>query len=425
MTRGRVCIVTPGYISSTPRVVREANALSAAGLDVRVVFTQGQLEQVRAFDAETLRNVPWQWEAFGWSDTRQSERRAFHLTRFRHKGAGLLARALPAGPIVSRAEGRTYPELTKLATAKPADLFIGHYPVGLAAAANAARKHGSRLGFDVEDLYADTHTPTTESLRARRRVLSIERRYVPGCSHISAVSAPVRKAFSDRYGCAAPVLMHNCCEWAERALLDGGRRDRSAAGGVSMYWFSQTIGLNRGLQDAIRALASVPESLHLHLRGAVTDDVARALIGLARESGVESRVHLHGSEPPRSMLSRAAEHEIGLALEPGDTPNNRLTVSNKLFTYLMAGCAVVASDTEGQRSVMTTCADAGVLYQPGDVRALATHLNAWLARPDLLARARASALEAARLRWNAEVESRALVNAVLRVLDQPSRGDTR
>ena len=125
------------------------------------------------------------------------------------------------------------------------------------------------------------------------------------------------------------------------------------------------------------------------------------------------------------MLSRAAEHEIGLALEPGDTPNNRLTVSNKLFTYLMAGCAVVASDTEGQRSVMTTCADAGVLYQPGDVRALATHLNAWLARPDLLARARASALEAARLRWNAEVESRALVNAVLRVLDQPSRGDTR
>ena len=51
----RICIVTPGYISSTPRVVREADALSAAGYDVRVVFTQGHLENVRGFDEALMR----------------------------------------------------------------------------------------------------------------------------------------------------------------------------------------------------------------------------------------------------------------------------------------------------------------------------------------------------------------------------------
>lgn len=48
---GRVCIVTPGYISSTPRVVKEAEALSQAGYRVRVVFSQGDLERARQHDS--------------------------------------------------------------------------------------------------------------------------------------------------------------------------------------------------------------------------------------------------------------------------------------------------------------------------------------------------------------------------------------
>src|SRR4029079_12569553 len=72
--RRRICIVTPGYIASTPRVVREADALSEAGFDVRVVFTQGQLEYVRAFDAGVLQDRPWRSAAFKWSSSRSDER---------------------------------------------------------------------------------------------------------------------------------------------------------------------------------------------------------------------------------------------------------------------------------------------------------------------------------------------------------------
>jgi len=38
-----VVIVTPTYLSSNPRVVKEADALANAGLRVCVVFSQGQL----------------------------------------------------------------------------------------------------------------------------------------------------------------------------------------------------------------------------------------------------------------------------------------------------------------------------------------------------------------------------------------------
>ena len=50
-----ICIVTPGYISSTPRVMKEADALAEAGFRVRVVFSQGDLADIRRHDQLVLR----------------------------------------------------------------------------------------------------------------------------------------------------------------------------------------------------------------------------------------------------------------------------------------------------------------------------------------------------------------------------------
>ena len=52
--------------------------------------------------------------------------------------------------------------------------------------------------------------------------------------------------------------------------------------------------------------------------------------------------------------------DVGLALERPENANYSRTVTNKLFSYLLAGLAVAASDTPGQRQVMSQVPNAGI-----------------------------------------------------------------
>ena len=416
-TPRRVCIVTPGYIASTPRVVREADALAEAGFDVRVVFTQGQLEHVRALDDQVVRNRSWRHAAFRWSSTRSDERWAHVRSGVRHRVAlALPASAWSLAGVVERAEGRVYPELGDLAAAEAADLYIGHYPAGLAAACRAARRHGALVAYDVEDLYADTFPDTPEWAVARARIITLERRYVPRCAYVSAVSQPVADAFAARYATRAPIVVHNCHPWRERAALNGAILDRRGPA-LSLYWYSQVVGLDRGLQDAIRAAGRLPDAPQIHFRGTVSADVRESLSRLAGECGVAGSLHFHEQCDPGDLLARAAEHDIGLALEFDQALNRQLAVTNKIFLYLTAGLAVGATDVPGQRVVLEAAPGAGALYPPGNSDALAALLSTWQRDPAALARAKAASLAAARTRWNAELEEAKVVAEVSALLD--------
>lgn len=410
--RRRICIVTPGYISATPRVVREADALSAANFDVRVVCTQGHLTDVRAFDRAVLAGRAWQAAIFRWSKDERDERWAFYRTGLRQRAVRAVARAASGvGGLTERAEGRAFPELAKLAARQPADLYIGHYPTGLAAARWAADRHGAEVGYDVEDLYADTFADSAHWAASRSRILTIEQRHVSGCCYISAVSAPVADVFRARYLVARPAVVHNAHPWSDRAGLDGAVKERQGPA-LSLFWYSQTVGLDRGLQDAIRAMGRAGVPLQLHLRGFVDPAVKAEFTRLALECGIPNALHFHPACAPSELLSRAVEHDVGLALEMGDSLNRKLTVTNKLLLYLVAGLAVVASDLPGQRSVMTTCPDAGVLWRPGDIEAMAQQLRLWSASRGALRAAKDAALAAGRDRWNWEHEAAGLVAVV-------------
>src|SRR6185436_6072811 len=112
-------------------------------------------------------------------------------------------------------------------------------------------------------------SPETEKTRAR--IVRLEQRYVPHCAYVSAVSAPVAAVFAERFGRETPGVVHNCHAWAERQAIDGQTRQRRDSS-MSLYWFSQTVGLDRGLQDAIRAAGLLRPAPHIHLQGSVQDD---------------------------------------------------------------------------------------------------------------------------------------------------------
>jgi glycosyltransferase involved in cell wall biosynthesis len=85
-------------------------------------------------------------------------------------------------------------------------------------------------------------------------------------------------------------------------------------------------------------------------------------------------------------------------------------VTNKIFSYMLAGLAIVATDTAGQREVMSQAPEAGILYPAGDAKSLRAALKGWIGARAKLGRMQQAAWEAARARFCWEVEQRKLLD---------------
>lgn len=416
MNKKTVCIVTPDYINSNPRTVKEADALHQAGFNVRVVFSQGNLENIRIFDKILLKEKQWKWDIVGWSPFRKEERILYYKSKLRfHIAKRLHPLFWQFAKLAEYAEGRVYKELAKACVSEKADIYIGHYPAGLAAAAFAAFKRGAKLGYDVEDLYTEEQIPPMR----KRRIELIERRYLPHCSYVTVASELFADEMVKRYSISPPLVIYNVFPWAERENLDGKVKDRQGDP-LSLYWFSQTIGENRGIEDAIRAAGLLEGRVQIHLRGNIlSESVRNKFIVLARECRVEKFIYFHLPVPPKEILSRITEHDIGLALEQPVSLNRMLCITNKIFYYQLAGLAIAATDTPGQKHIISNYSpEAGFLYKPGDYQALADNLNKLISNPDKLRLCKQAALKAAQERWNWEIESRKFIENISRLLEE-------
>jgi glycosyltransferase involved in cell wall biosynthesis len=112
--------------------------------------------------------------------------------------------------------------------------------------------------------------------------------------------------------------------------------------------------------------------------------------------------------PQAELFKIASMNDIGLALETGKDLNNGIALSNKIFTYLLAGNAIIFSDTDAQRQFYEENTEVGLLYHSGDVESLQKLLSRILANPEMVDDMKRNALRAATERHNWEMESQKL-----------------
>ena len=396
--RARVCLVTTGHPATNPRLVKEADALSGAGYAVRVVACSFLPWAARA-DAE--------FAARAWSVERvrfgaMAPRVTGIWQRVRRRVAGRLVEVFGfRAAIAERALHYVVPELARVAAREPADLFIAHNLAALPAAAAAARRHSARLGFDAEDFHRGQYAQPEGSDYAL--TCWAEERYIPACDYVTAASEGIAAAYADALSIPLPATIDNVFPLSEREASVSGLEVEKTEGTRTLYWFSQTIGPGRGLEDALAALPLLDTDIHVALRGRWADGYEAAFLSRADMLGVRDRVRWLAPVPPGELVARTAQHDVGLALEPGSSVNNRVAGSNKIFTYLLAGIPAVATDTEGQRRICAHAPVATRLVRPGDVDGLAGAVRALLAEGKA-ARAAAERAAAERFNWERERE---------------------
>jgi len=149
---------------------------------------------------------------------------------------------------------------------------------------------------------------------------------------------------------------------------------------LRLYWFSQTIGPGRGLEDVVSAMALAAVPGELHLRGLAIAEYVERLRRLAAQGASRLLIVPHAPAPPDTMVGLCADHDVGLSLERGPVLNKLLCLSNKALTYVLGGLAVVLTDTPGQRPLAQDLGEGSLLYAPGDVASLAAGFSATATR---------------------------------------------
>ena len=406
----RILILIGGHLSTAPRAQKEARALMEAGHEVEargIWFDERAAAEDLAMTARTGIRFASALD-FRPGPGRFYLRFAVRLrARFARKKFGRTGGFSPA------LLGYGAKELLAAALLHRADLTIVHSEAGLWAGRELLRR-GLRVGIDFEDWFSHDLPPAARRERPVDVLEDLERTAARGARYVLAPSRAMAHALAQNYSIAPPAVVYNSFPSAEYSRIDGLHKDRSDPAILSVHWFSQHLGPDRGLELLFAALPLLKNPVQIYLRGACSPATRRWLNDSISPS-CRARVTLLPLVSGAELLSRIAEHDVGLALETNSIPSRDLSISNKLFQYLQAGLAVIATNTRGQREVLQPCGEAATLLPQSSARLLAEKIDLFAAQPELLAQARPAALRAAKaFCWERQKET--LVQAAARAL---------
>ncbi len=398
-----VGLVLSGHVASCPRAVKFADALSGHGYVVRVFAIQHS-EWVSALDAALLASRPWAAtlvpHPHGWRRRVLAAEQRLALAAWRC--------GVRTDGIAEHSEARWVRPLVAAARRFRPRAWIGFNVPGMLAVDRLARITGAHLVVDVEDDHVGIYPNDAKAERSRleRLLQPVLRR----STHRITTSEEMATVLARRYGGDFQIL-HNVPMIDESAVLPFQERRRS------LYWCSQTVGPDRGLEEFLPVFARLPEDLALTLLGRVDDEFRRDYLARAATAGIApERIVFQPPVPPGQMMAAARPNLLGLALENCRTENHRCCLANKIFEYLAAGLPVVFSDTPAQARLAAELGDAACLIDLGHPEESAARVRALLDDRQRCARAGAAALAAARSRYCWQVEQEQLLTALAPLL---------
>jgi len=411
----RVAILTAASLSQNPRAFKEAETFAHAGFEVVVYGASSDADQLQT-DVELADRHSFSFRSVVpvgrgakpallsiWRRIRT--RAGIDLSRYFH-----IENAWQLGPAVV--------ELAKQARKAKADYYIAHLEQGLWVGVQLCRS-GCRVGIDMEDWYSEDLLPEARKSRPLQLLRGLERELLTRGAHATCPSLAMSDALAREFGCHKPTVVYNAFPWSDRQFIDGLSKDRGDCGLPSIHWFSQTLGHGRGLEDLIAALPFLNHEAQIHIRGKPVIGFESWLTHRIPEPW-RGRIKIHPLVSNAELLSRIAEHDIGFA---GETPlirSREVTITNKILHYLLAGLAVVASETAGQREVAMQSSGGVFLYPSGNPSALAACLDALLRSTEALRGAKCAALAAAERTFCWERQERSLVEAINCPLRSPA-----
>lgn len=318
------------------QVVNTVRALAELGMDVDLCHAPGGGDPFEASDLARPRNVlltplsrnlPWPLEGI-------------HSNRF---FAARLARHLRTRP----------PDAIMVRHLKIAQSLLERFP-------------RIPLLYEAHEVFADT-VPA----RRQAQTAALERLVVQGAQAVVANSRATAERLRERYDPLRSIaVIPNGVEF--RSLIP--EKDWARCGGRIVYAGS-FFGW-KGVDDLVAAARELP-GFNITLLGGDEESIGR-LRGKMTAGG--AKLEFPGRVSPQ-RVAQALDEACIAVLPNRDDPDSAFTSPIKLFEYMAAGCAIVASDLPAVREILAE--DEAVWVRPGDPQSLAAALRRLAADPDL------------------------------------------
>jgi glycosyltransferase involved in cell wall biosynthesis len=401
-----ILIVTTGQPSSNPRMLKEYFTLKKEGYAVKVIYAfwadwafykDEGLFAGREIDKKDFILA---------GGSPHFKKTTFFFSRIFFALWGILRRLhLPIPEEWSFCRPAFF--LERAAKKIRADVYIGHNMGALPAIVKAAKKYKARCIFDAEDFHRgeDRDVSTPHAVLGR----AMEDKYMPECDQATAASPLIAAAYSRLFPAIRWTVVNNVfsVKYLQPPAADERPDDNEELG---VFWFSQLVGPDRGLELFVEAMNSLPACrITLHLMGDCPAAFKQKLMAASR---FPQQLFFIDPVSPDEIFSMAAAFDIGLASELPDSANRNVCLTNKIFTYLLAGNCLLASDTDAQRQFLESYPDIGLLYRYNDAASLAGRLQQLYDDRNFLRQCRKAALELASTKFNWEKESATFLGMV-------------
>lgn len=394
----KITLITTGQPSTNPRLIKETEFLIAEGHDVKVIYCFYQ-HWAEEFDDYIINRNP---DAYHFCGGHPEKAKLLYLkTRLRQKACNLLARLCKSFSIPENAISRTHIESLQMAKEYVADLYIAHNLGALPAAVKAAKFHQAKVGYDAEDMHSGQYKTHIEPDYKLNKF--IEEKYFPATDYFTAASPLIGTHYQSQYPYLSPIIVNNVLSKTNLNI----RQNYNGYNSLKLFWFSQTVGPERGLETVILAMSKLDKCVVLNLVGNCSAPDIGRFLALANSAGLkQSQLQFHKPVSPDDLLTFAANYDIGVASEISLTLNRDICLTNKIFTYIQAGLALISSDTKAQSKFMRQYPETGKLYAQNDAAALAKCLQGYLDDPQLLLQTRLSNYKLGQhsLNWQTESE---------------------
>lgn len=410
MIRNKILLITSAQPSANPRLVKEAKSLVQAGYIVSVIWCPISV-WADDFDQQIFKNhkeINWlkagyhyKYQPLGYWYARIRQK----IWQFVYKVIGNYFDAdIKSLVLYSQ-------ELTSLALQHKAELYIGHNLGALPAIFKASKKYKAKFIFDFEDYHRGE---SGENSFETKRVIDIENRYVPHISSLTTASPYISDAYKKIFSDKLITTINNCFP-LEYAIENVIKIPKSP---LKLFWFSQYIGKKRGLEKIIQAMSFFSTSdITLTLLGTSTNEIQNYLYDIIDNHNL-SRKQIIFLSPvsEKKIVQIASDHHIGLASEYSHNVNRDLCLTNKIFTYLLAGNALILSDTYSQKSFLSENPGIGSFYEQNSVKELTSVLKSYLIDAELLQLHRQGALDLAKTKYNWDIEQHKFIYNVKSVI---------
>ena len=160
--------------------------------------------------------------------------------------------------------------------------------------------------------------------------------------------------------------------------------------------------------------------VELSLSGNCSVEMKNYFQSCALTNGLDiNQLKFTGTLAEKEITEIAESHHLGLACEIPHTVNRDICLTNKIFMYLLAGNAIVFSNTKAQDLFLKQYPGIGVIYEQDNAAQLASLFQQYIHEPSILQQQQDAARQLATAVLNWEMEKQILIQQIIEMLQKP------